>query len=215
MKQLLKKEFRLAASPLSFFFIAFGCMAMLPGYPIVLGGFFVCLGLFQSFQSAREAGDILYTAMLPVSKVTVVSAKFLFSVTIELIAFSLMAVLTGLRMAFLSDAQVYLQNSLLNANLAFLGWVLMLFAVFNGLFIGGFFRTAYKIGIPFLSFGIVAAVVVTLSEALGFFPGMAGLKSTGFAPVQLVILAIGIGLYLAITAVSYFRSVANFERIDL
>lgn len=215
MKQLLKKEFRLAASPLSFFFIAFGCMAMLPGYPIVLGGFFVCLGLFQSFQSAREAGDILYTAMLPVSKVTVVSAKFLFSVTIELIAFSLMAVLTGLRMAFLADAQVYLQNSLLNANLAFLGWVLMLFAVFNGLFIGGFFRTAYKIGIPFLSFGIAAAVVVTLSEALGFFPGMAGLKSTGFAPVQLVILAIGIGLYLAITAVSYFRSVANFERIDL
>ena len=71
--------------------------------------------------------------------------------------------------------------------------------------------------LPALGNGIqkLSGELVFLGPALGFFPGMAGLKSTGFAPVQLVILAIGIGLYLAITAVSYFRSVANFERIDL
>ena len=43
-------------------------MAMIPQYPILRGSFFVCLGIFGTFQSGREAGDIFYTVMLPVSK---------------------------------------------------------------------------------------------------------------------------------------------------
>lgn len=58
MIKLLRKEIQLAASPLSYFFIGFGLMAFVPGYPILVGSFFVCLGLFQSFQTAREANDL-------------------------------------------------------------------------------------------------------------------------------------------------------------
>ena len=61
MSALLKKELRLSASILSYLFIAFGAMAMLPGYPVLCGAFFVTLGIFQSFQSAREANDIVYS----------------------------------------------------------------------------------------------------------------------------------------------------------
>ena len=68
MIKLLRKEIQLAASPLSYFFIGFGLMAFVPGYPILVGSFFVCLGLFQSFQTAREANDLTYTALLPVAK---------------------------------------------------------------------------------------------------------------------------------------------------
>ena len=67
MIKLLRKEIQLAASPLSYFFIGFGLMAFVPGYPILVGSFFVCLGLFQSFQTAREANDLTYTALLPVA----------------------------------------------------------------------------------------------------------------------------------------------------
>ena len=77
MSELLKKELRLAASPLSYWFLAFALMTMIPGYPILVGGFFVCLGLFQSFQNAREQNDVIYTALLPVRKTDIVRAKVL------------------------------------------------------------------------------------------------------------------------------------------
>ena len=67
MNALLNKEMRLSASILSYLFIGFGLMTLLPGYPILCGVFFVTLGLFQSFQSAREANDIVFSALLPVA----------------------------------------------------------------------------------------------------------------------------------------------------
>ncbi|MBR3258250.1 MAG: ABC-2 transporter permease, partial [Eggerthellaceae bacterium] len=80
MRNLLAKEFRLSAHILSYLFIAFGAMAMIPGYPITLGAFFVCLGLFQTFQAARENNDVLFTALLPVAKTDVVRARYAFVV---------------------------------------------------------------------------------------------------------------------------------------
>ena len=68
MKKLLIKEIRLAASPLSFLFLAFSVMALIPGYPILVGSFFVCFGIFHSFQATRETNDILYSVLLPLSK---------------------------------------------------------------------------------------------------------------------------------------------------
>ena len=44
MKNLLNKEIRLAASPLSWLFLVFGLMALIPGYPILVCAFFICFG---------------------------------------------------------------------------------------------------------------------------------------------------------------------------
>ena len=70
MRNILRKEIRLSASILSFLFIPFGLMFFLPGYPVLCGVFFVTLGIFQSFQSAREANDIVFSALLPIAKKT-------------------------------------------------------------------------------------------------------------------------------------------------
>ncbi|MBQ7637752.1 MAG: ABC-2 transporter permease, partial [Clostridia bacterium] len=86
MKKLLRKECLLTAPAVTYFFLIFSFMAVIPGYPIAVGAFFLCLGLFYSYQSAREANDILYTAMLPIKKTDVVRAKFVFAVFYELIS---------------------------------------------------------------------------------------------------------------------------------
>ena len=78
MNAMLKKEMRLSASILSYLFIAFAFMTLLPGYPVLCGVFFITLGIFQSFQSAREANDIVFSALLPIAKRDVVKGKFLF-----------------------------------------------------------------------------------------------------------------------------------------
>ena len=131
MNALLRKEMHLTAHILSYVFIVFGLMALLPGYPILCGVFFITLGLFQSFQAAREANDIVYSALLPIAKKDVVKGKYQFSIMIEMCGFAVMAVVTIIRMTVLADAEVYTTNALMNANLFFLGMALVIFGLFK------------------------------------------------------------------------------------
>ena len=217
MNALLKKEIRLSALLLTYLFIGFAFMTMLPGYPILCSVFFINLGIFQSFQSAREANDIVFSALLPVAKRDVVRGKYQFSVMIELCGFALMAALTIVRMTALSDAAVYRQNALMNANPFFLGCALVIFGVFNLIFLGGFFRTAYSLGKPFITYIIVNFLLIGIAEALHHFPGMEALNAFGFDHIglQLLTLLAGAMLYILLTVMSYNKACENFERIDL
>ena len=217
MNALLKKEMRLSALLLTYLFIGFAFMTMLPGYPILCSVFFINLGIFQSFQSAREANDIVFSALLPVAKRDVVRGKYQFSVMIELCGFALMAVLTLVRMTALSDAAVYRQNALMNANPFYLGCALVIFGVFNLIFLGGFFRTAYSLGKPLITYIIVNFLLIGIAEALHHFPGMEALNAFGFDHIglQLSTLLAGAILYILLTVMSYNKACENFERIDL
>ena len=119
MLKLLAKELKLTASILSYVFIVFALMAFLPGYPILVGTFFCCLGIFQTFQAAREANDITYTALLPVAKRDIVKAKYNFCVFIEACYFLLTAAVTLIRMTIFADAIAYTNNALMAANLVY------------------------------------------------------------------------------------------------
>ena len=202
---------------LTWLFIGFGAMTMIPGYPILCGVFFITLGIYQSFQSAREANDILYSALLPVAKRDVVKGKYQFVMTVELCGFALMAILTLLRMTILEDAVVYRQNALMNANLFYLGSALFVFGLFNVIFVGGFFRTAYQIGKPFVIYIIAAFLMIGFFEALHHFPGLAAVNAFGFdhLVLQMTLLLCGALLYAVMTLISYQKACADFEKIDL
>ncbi|MBQ5676460.1 MAG: ABC-2 transporter permease [Lachnospiraceae bacterium] len=217
MNKLLKKEMKLAASPLSYIFIVFGLMAFLPGYPILVGSFFVCLGLFQSFQNAREANDITYTLLLSVAKSDIVRAKYAFCIVVELIYFGLTSAVALLRMTLLSEVAVYRNNVLMNANLVYLGFVLVILGLFNLIFVGGFFRTAYKFAKPFVMFIIAAFLVVGIGETLFHIPGLSVLNAFGFnhIGIQLVVFAAGVVAFVLMSAFSIRQSIKNFEKIDL
>lgn len=217
MINLIKKEFKLSAHILSYCFIAFGLMTFLPGYPILVGVFFSCLGIFQSFQSYRESNDIAYSILLPVTKRDIVKAKFIFVCTIELLTFILMFIITLIRMTLLQDAEPYVNNPLITANLVFLGYALILYGFFNILFVRGFFKTAYNFGKPFISFCIVCFTVIGIAEALRYFPRLEVLNSFGFENmgVQLLGLFVGLVLYALFTYIGYNGSVKSFEKIDL
>lgn len=125
MKKLFYKEMKLSANPLSYWFIIFSDVAMLPRYPILVGSFFICLGIFHTYQQIREYDDITYTVMLPVKKQDVVTAKYLFVLFIECTAFILCTLLTIIRMKVLGNSAPYVTNQLMNANAAYLGYVLI------------------------------------------------------------------------------------------
>ncbi len=217
MKALLNKEMRLSASILSYLFIAFAFMALLPGYPILCSVFFITLGIFQSYQNARETNDIVFSALLPVAKRDVVKGKFLFAVFIELAGVLIMAVLTFIRMTALSGSAVYRQNALMNANPFFLGMALLIFGLFNLIFISGFFRTAYKFAKPFVTYIITAFLMIGAAEALHHIPGLEALNAFGFDhfPLQAALMFGGALLYALLTLLGFKRSCAFFDKIDL
>ena len=215
MKSLLIKEIRLASHPLTYFFLAFSLMALIPGYPILVGAFFICFGIFRSFQASREANDILYTALLPIDKADAVRAKFVFVCAVQAAAFLLTAALTTLRMTALADAAPYVNNFMMNANLVYLAWTALVFALFNCLFVGPFFRTAYRFGRPFAAFIAVSMLTVAASETLHHVPGLEYLNGTGRLGTQGAILAAALFIYVVATLLSCRRAERVFERIDL
>ena len=217
MRNLLIKEMRLAASVLTYCFIAFGLMFFLPGYPILCGVFFPCLGIFQSFQNAREANDLVFSALLPVSKKDVVRGKMLFTCAIELCALTLMAAAMLLRMTLLQDAPAYRANALMNANPFALGMAFVMFGLFNLVFVAGFFKTSYKLGRPFVAFSVTAFVTIGIAETLWHIPGLEALNAFGTdeLPLQLGLLLTGILCYTALTALALRSSEESFENTDL
>ena len=216
MKKLFYKEMKLSANPLSYWFITFSAMAMLPRYPILVGAFFICLGIFHTYQQIREYDDITYTVMLPVKKQDVVTAKYLFVLFIECTAFILCTLLTIIRMKVLGNAEPYVTNQLMNANAAYLGYVLIVFAAFNGIFLAGFFRTAYQIGKPFILFCVAGFIIIIIGETLHHIPHLESLNDPASVSVpQVVILVIGVAVFMLCTWVSYQKAVKDFEAIDL
>ena len=217
MRNILLKECKLSASPLSFLFIPFGLMFFLPGYPVLCGVFFVTLGIFQSYQNAREANDMVFSALLPISKRDVVKGKYLFTAAIELCGILLMAAAVVVRMTVLADAPVYRSNALMNANLFALGMAFVGFGLFNLIFVGGFFRTAYKFAGPFVGYIIAVFLMICIAETLHHVPGLAFLNAFGTEHfvVQLLLLGIGAAFYLAVTVLSCKKACKRFEKIDL
>ena len=217
MRNVLYKEMKLSASKLTYLFLVFGLMFFLPGYPILCGAFFVTLGIFQSFQTARETGDILFSALLPIAKRDVVRGKYLFVCIIELCALLLMSLVMILRMTVLAGAPAYVNNALMNANPFALAMAFVIFGLYNAVFVGGFFKTAYKFAAPFIAYLVLALVTIGISEALHYIPGLEWLNAFGTdrLPGQLLLLLAGILVWVVMTILSCRASCRRFEKIDL
>ncbi len=217
MGNILLKEMKLSASGLSYVFVLFGLMFLLPGYPVLCGAFFTTLGIYQSFQNARETNDIMFSALLPIAKKDVVKGKYLFVCFIEMCSILLMMAAVLLRMTVLVDSPIYRNNALMNANGFALGLAFVIYGLFNAIFVGGFFKTIYKIGRPFIVFIIVNFAVIGTGEALHHFPGLSGLNAFGTEQfwLQTGLMTSGIITYVVLTYRSFKQSCFRFERIDL
>lgn len=215
MKALLKKEFGLTGVAITYLFVFAAGMAMIPNYPILVVTMIVSIGLIVTFQEARAARDTDYFAILPIRKRDVVKAKFLFVMCIEGLTLLLLIVIVVLRRVFLSNAQAYIENPMMNANAAYLGYTLICFAMFNSFFLSTFFKTGSSFVKPSIFFFTAEFICVGTFEALHHIMALAGLNATTINYQQIIALAIGILLYGCLTVISYRVSANAFEKVDL
>ena len=119
--------------------------------------------------------------------------------------------------AVMANAAPYQDNPMMNANQAYLGYILLVFALFNTVFLGGFFRTAYKFGKPFILFIIASFVLVTAAEVLHHLPGLGFLNGTAaLGDVRMWLLLAGaLTVYIVATVISCRVAMKRFDKVDM
>ena len=216
MKHLLYKELRLAKHPTMFLFLLFSAMLLIPSYPYYVAFIYTCLSVFFVFLQGRENNDLSFTTLLPVRKRDIVRARCLLVVLMQLaqVLVSLPCAIVGARINPLGGNAAGIE-----ANAAFFGLVLVMYALFNLLFLPAFYRTGYRVGRAFLFAGAAVLVYIVAAELLvQCVPALKASLDT-FDPAtrgtRLFVLLLGAGLYAAGSLLACRLSERRFARVDL
>jgi hypothetical protein len=215
MNALIQKEFKLSVHMTSYLFLLLGPMLLIPTYPYYVAFYYQTLGIFFTFFNGNANNDIFFTALLPVAKRDVVKARL-----ITVVAFELLQILVSIPFAILRVGLIPLENNAgMEANAALFGLVFGMFGLFNLVFLPLFYRTAYKAGLPYVYACTAMLVYVGLVEAaINLIPGWSAVLDTtnpACLPQQLVVLALGMLAFAAMTVFAYVQSARSFEKLDL
>ena len=213
MYNLLYKELRLAAHPNLFVFTLLGALVIVPAYPYGMVFLFGCLGPYMLLPMGGRINDIYYTSLLPVKKRDVVKSKVALVVLSQMAQLVISLPFALLRLRLLPEGN----PAGIEANVAYYGFGLMVYTIFNVIFLTHFFKTGYRVGWSFLWAIIPATLGVLLMEIVVHFPQFAWLDSVEGAMLfrQLPILLAGILVYILGTAIAYRVSTKRFDIVDL
>ena len=231
MKALLNKELNLCLHPTVFIYLGLVLMLLIPSYPYLVACFFLCNAIFFVFQSSRENGDPMYTAMLPVSKAQAVKARGLLVVILQMIELILMAGICALGPILMNPTNA----GGTDRSLSLFAFALILFAIFNLIFLPSFYKTGYKAGASFLKGAIGVWVWIMLSEGLMIASHIIVAENNADIPffrfihdnidcfpatkeawtVQAILLAAGILIYAVFTLLAIRISIKRYEQVDV
>lgn len=216
MKNLIYKEFKLAAHPTTYIFLALCTMMLIPRYPGYAEFIYVCLSIFFVFLAGRENKDVFYTVLLPVRKRDVVKARCWMIAIIELLQVALSVPFAILANRISPD---HGNMAGIDLNVAFFGLVFGFLAVFNIVFFPIFYRSAQKVGMALAFGGIAILLYYAAAEMLIWIPSPISTFLDTISPDMMVkhlpILLAGIAVWIATWFYTYHRSAANFEKVDI
>lgn len=213
MQKLLNKELRLAAHPSSLVYSFLGCLVLVPAYPYSIIFLFGCLAPYVTFVNMRETNDAWYTAILPLSKRESVLGKFLLVAFLQLFQLAFSVPFTFLRCAL----KIPNNPVGLDATVAWYGFGLMIYAVFDLAFLTSFYQSGYKAGKAFIFASIPMVLLMTGTEAAAHIPALVWLDRVQPQDLlrQVPILVAGVLIYTALLLLAYRVCVKRFEKVDL
>ena len=219
MKALQYKEWKLAMSPVPFFFLALSGLLLIPYYPYYVTFFYNSLGIFLFFPSCRENRDVYYMMLLPVTKREMVRARVRTVMDLQLLQ-----VLVCIPFLFIRAQYGQLKNEVgIEANTAFLGLSFVLMGAFNAVFLPMHYKNGYDLGKPFLVCSILEFVLIAVLETLehvllAVLPQSAALLESYALHDQLRQLPVllgGAAVWLLLSTLAFHTSAGRFEKVDL
>ena len=211
--KLLYKELALAAHPTSIVFAFLGCLRIVPAYPYTLIFMFGCLAPYLTFQYARETNDLWYTALLPVTKKESVHGKYMLIISIQLCQ-----LLIAVPSVFLRKTLAVENNPVgIDATLAWFGFGLMIYGIFDLVFFPAYYKNGYQAGKAFVMAAIPMLLMMVAVEGAVHIPQLAWLDSDALPDLmrQIPVLLTGILCYGCFITLAYKISVKRFENVDL
>lgn len=216
MKMLFYKELKLALHPTALLFLALSAMLLIPNYPYYVIFFYTALGIFFICLTGRENHDIDYSVSLPIAKKSIVSARFLLAVCLQI-----SQILLAIPFAILRQHMELVppNQAGIEANIAFFGLSLILLAFFNYLFFPYYYEHPDKVGVAFVRSSIGMGIFMILAEtsvfAIPFMRNCIDTMDNQFVGFKLIFLGAGLLIYLLLTVLSYRKSVTSFATLDL
>ena len=219
MKALQNKEWKLAMSPVPFFFLALSGLVLIPSYPYYVTFFYNALGIFLFFQSCRENRDVYYMMLLPVTKREMVRARITTVMQLQLLQLAACIPFMLIRAQYAA-----VKNPVgIEANVSFLGLSLLLMGVFSITFLPMHYRNGYDLGKPFLIASVLQFLLILLLEtlehaAVAVWPlGEVLFESYALTDQlrQLRVLVLGACGWLLMNLAAFRISAARFEKVDL
>ncbi len=214
MKTLLKKELALALHPTCVLYLFLSAMLLIPSYPYYAIFFYTTLGIFFVCLQGREMHDIEYSLLLPVPKRSIVRARILMSVILELCQ-----MLISVPFAVLNRLFIQTPNPVgMDANTALFAFVFVLFGIFNVSFFSRYYRAPEKVGIAFaLSCVWVFLYIVsaeTLSHIVPFIRDVLDTPDPAYMGEKLFILVLSALSFTALTALTVQKCEKSFAKLD-
>lgn len=181
MKKLLYKDVLLCTPPQVPMFFAFAFMLLIPSYPYLVAGFFICNAVFYSFVTASMENDVLFSLLLPVSKAQIVRGKMVFVEAIQLISLAFFSGAAALNFAIHQNKG---NSAGVDASLTLIGAFLILFSVFNQSYIPKFYKAPHKAGKIFLISAIFMFSFIFVFEGFMIAAGAAAENVPFFAWIE-------------------------------
>jgi len=215
MKDLFYKEIKLALHPTIYFFLCFGALLLIPSWPFFIAFMYFFIAVMNTLMEGKANLDILFTVSLPVRKIDVVRAR-----VYSIAAFEIAQLVAAVPFAVLNRVINPHGNAAgMNPNIAFFGFLFVMYAIFNALLFPMFYKRAYKPGLPILISTLAALVFVGIVETLvHVIPVLAAhMNPVGAAqPLsQLAVLIAGILIFLIATKYAFTMASRNFDKLDL
>ena len=231
---LLKKEITLgnSAQTLIWFICAIG-MNFIPSYPVYIGPFYITLAIMMTFALNQSSHDILYTVLLPVRKIDTVKARFLYCGLLEVIV-----LLASVIIAVLKHNLHFPQNKAgIDLTIAYFGLQMIVFAVFNFIFLGNVYKDPLKPGLRYLIAAIVYFIVYAICELpmwsyfhfnsllsdgkIDSLPSLAKIglmlnaKEGPLLTKQCIVLLCGLLIFAGSWVLTFRRAARQFEKYDM
>lgn len=215
MKNLIIKEFKLSVHPTNYLFLALAAMLLIPNYPYYVVFFYQTLGIFFIFLNGNTNNDIFFTTLLPIRKSDVIKARFYTVIICELLQ-----IFVSIPFVIMRYYLIKQQNMAgMEANAALFGLVLIMFGIFNTVFLPMFFKTGYKTGVPFwaacfamMVFVVVAEIIINIFSVCK--TALDTIDKVYFLQ-QMAVLFIGIFIFALLTGYGFFQSKMLFNKLDL
>lgn len=215
MKDLLYKEFKMAIHPGFYLIFLTALLLLIPNWIFTIAmSYLLWVVVPNIFTAIAANNDTFFSVLMPIKKRDVVKSKIL-----TVIALELLNIIIAIPFAVANRMMYRGDLGMLEPNPAFFGFVLIMYAIFNIIFIPGFYKTGYKMAFPILMAIIGALLFAMFIQFMPFispqFNTLFNLRTTDSLIWQIGMLIVGIIIFILMNSMTIKLSVKRFEKLDL